>query len=168
MLFQRRWASDGVLEVHSCGILDRGGVLLFAGHSGAGKSTMARLWRRLEPGCRILSDDRVVLDPRRARAIRAHGTPWHGTGQFGSTARGDLRALFFLEQAPSSEAVRLHPAEAAARLFTRTFPPIWDREVTGRVMEACGQVAERVPGFLLRCRKDESAIRVARRAAGFA
>lgn len=168
MLFQQRWARDGLLEIHSCAVRDRSSVLLFAGHSGAGKSTTARLWNRLEPRCVILSDDRVLLDPRAPGPVRAFGTPWHGVGRFGSPARGDLRALFFLEQAKVSEAVRLHPAEAAARLFTRTFPPIWNRERTSTVVNACGEVAERVPAFLLRFRKDASAIEAARRAAASA
>ena len=165
MLFQQRWARDGLLEVHSCAVRDRSGVLVFAGHSGAGKSTTARLWNHFEPRRTILSDDRVLLDPRAQGPARAFGTPWHGAGRFGSTASGEVRALFFLEQAPASEAVRLHPAEAAARLFTRTFPPIWDREVTATVVNACGDVAERVPAFLLRFRKDATAIETARRAA---
>ena len=165
MLFQQRWAKDGLLEVHSCGVQDRGGVLLFAGQSGAGKSTMARLWNHFEPRRPILSDDRVLLDPRGHASVRAFGTPWHGMGRFGSTASGPLRALFFLEQARVSEAIPLRPAEVAARMFTRTFPPIWDREVTSVVLQACGAVAERVPSFLLRFRKDETAIQAARRAA---
>ncbi|MEO8358664.1 MAG: hypothetical protein ABI672_01430 [Vicinamibacteria bacterium] len=168
MLFQQRWSRDGLLEVHSCGVQDRSGVLLFAGHSGAGKSTTARLWNHFEPSRTILSDDRVLLDPRDPGAVRAFGTPWHGMGRFGSTAQGRLSTLFFLEQAKVSEAVRLHPAEAAARLFTRTFPPIWDRDVTARVVNTCGDIAERVPAFLLRFRKDETAIAAARRASASA
>ncbi|MEO8500135.1 MAG: hypothetical protein ABI565_04415 [Vicinamibacteria bacterium] len=164
MLFQHRWSRDGLLEVHSCAVRDGSGVLLFAGQSGAGKSTTARLWSHFEPRRVILSDDRVLLDPRPPGTVRAFGTPWHGTGRFGSTAKGGLRALFFLEQAAVSEAVPVHPAEAAARLFTRTFPPLWDRTVTRRVLAACGDVAERVPAFLLRFRKDETAIAAARRA----
>ena len=165
MLFQQRWARDGLIEVHSCAVRDRAGVLLFAGHSGAGKSTMARMWSRFEPDRTILSDDRVLLDPTRPGSVRASGTPWHGMGRFASTASGDLRAVFFLEQARISEAIRLHPAEVAARLFTRTFPPIWNREVTERVVAACADVAERIPAFVLRFRKDETAIAAARRAA---
>ena len=165
MLFQQRWAHDGLLEVHSCGVRDRGGVLLFTGQSGAGKSTTARLWNRWAPSRTILSDDRVLLDPRGSSPVRAFGTPWHGMGRFGSPASGPLRALFFLEQARVSEAVRIHPAEAAARLFARTFPPIWDRDLTARVVKACGDVTERVPAFVFRFRKDETALRVARRAA---
>lgn len=165
MLFQQRWARDGLLEVHGCGVRDGSGVLLFAGQSGAGKSTMARLWDRFEPRRSILSDDRVLLDPRGSASVRAFGTPWHGMGRFGSTTSGPLRALFFLEQARVSEAIPLRPSEAAARLFTRTFPPIWNREVISVVLQACGAVAESVPSFLLRFRKDETAIQAARRAA---
>ncbi len=166
MLFQRRWALDGLLEVHSCGIRDRGDVLLFAGHSGAGKSTTARLWSRREPRSVILSDDRVLLDPRGPAAVRAFGTPWHGMARFGVPVEAPLKAVFFLEQAKASAAVRIHPAEAAARLFTRTFPPIWNRDATDRVMAACARVAERVPAFILRFRRDGTAIVAARQAAG--
>ena len=165
MLFQRRWSRDGLIEVHSCGVVDGGGVLLFAGQSGAGKSTTARLWNHFELRRTILSDDRVLLDPREPSQVRAFGTPWHGTGRFGSTAQAPLRALFFLEQAPRSEAAPLHPAEAAARLLTRTFPPIWDGLVMERVVRACAEVTERIPAFVLRFRKDETAIAEARRAA---
>ncbi len=165
MLFQQRWAHDGLLEVHACGVLDGSGVLLFAGQSGAGKSTTARLWSRFAPDRPILSDDRVLLDPRGSGPVRASGTPWHGMGRFGSATRGPLSAFFFLEQGKVSEAVRLHPAEAAARLFTRTFPPIWDRLLTQRVIDACAEVAERVPAFVLRFRRDETALQAARRAA---
>lgn len=168
MLFQHRWAKDGLLEIHSCGVKDRGGVLLFTGHSGAGKSTLAKIWHAQAPSSPILSDDRVLLDPRALSGVRAFGTPWHGTGRFGSRSEGRLSALFFLEQAEATEAIRLHPAEAAARLFTRSFPPIWDLEATERVVNACGDVAERVPAFLLRFRKDGSAIDAARRAAAVA
>ncbi len=164
MLFQHRWAGDGLLEIHSCGVRDRSGVLLFAGHSGAGKSTLAKIWHAQASASTILSDDRVLLDPRVPSGIPAFGTPWHGTGRFGSRSSGRLRAIFFLEQAVVTETIPLHPAEAAARLFTRSFPPIWDREATQRVVNACGDVAERVPAFLLRFRKDGSAIEAARRA----
>lgn len=165
MLFQHRWAREGLLEIHSCGVRDRGGVLLFAGHSGAGKSTLAKIWHAQAPASTILSDDRVLLDPRLPSGIPAFGTPWHGTGRFGSRSSGTLRAVFFLEQAAMTETIPLHPAETAARLFTRSFPPIWDRDATERVVNACGDVAERVPAFLLRFRKDGSAIEAARRAA---
>ena len=48
-------------EIHGCGLIDaHGNGLLFAGRSGAGKTTMARLWQDV-PGTTILSDDRIIL-----------------------------------------------------------------------------------------------------------
>jgi len=49
--------SRGVM-VHACGIDDHGRGYLFAGNSGHGKSTMARLWNE---EARILNDDRIVV-----------------------------------------------------------------------------------------------------------
>src|SRR5262249_20236905 len=53
-------ARERGLEVHACGVRDADGRgYLFAGQSGAGKSTIARLWLG-EPAATILSDDRVI------------------------------------------------------------------------------------------------------------
>src|SRR4030095_7414071 len=71
LVFQHHLARAGRLVVHACGLVVDGGAVLFAGASGAGKTTTARLWSRLRPGTRVLSDDRVVVD----QALLAHGTP---------------------------------------------------------------------------------------------
>ena len=46
-----------------------GRAVLFCGQSGAGKTTTARLWRRQRPRVAVLSDDRIVIAPRRAAAL---------------------------------------------------------------------------------------------------
>ncbi len=60
--------------------------------------------------------------------------------------------------------VPLRPAAAAGRLFARTFPPLWDGASVGRVLALCVRVAEAVPCFELRFRRDGSAVRAARAA----
>jgi len=157
LLFQHRLAREGGMEVHACGLLHEGRAILFCGRSGAGKSTTARLWRRHQPETRLLSDDRIALRAR-GRSLRAYGTPWHGDGGFASDAAGPLRALFFLRHSRRAVARRLPPAEAAARLLARSFPPPWDRQALAAVLETCGRVAEAVPCYELAFRPDASAV----------
>jgi hypothetical protein len=159
LLFQHRLAREGALEVHSCGVVWRGRTLLFCGRSGAGKSTTARLWRRHARGARLLSDDRVVLRPGK-RSVRAYGTPWHGDGGFASASSAPLGALFFLRHGRRTRLTPLGPAEAAARLFARSFPPPWDRDGVARVLDACADTALRVPAFELAFRPRREAVRL--------
>jgi hypothetical protein len=157
LLFQHRFARAGAFEVHACGLVVDGGAVLFPGKSGAGKSTTARLWRRHRPGTLILSDDRIVVRPRRG-GFQADGTPWHGEGRFAAPAGRALRAVFFLRQSRGTRLARLCPPEAAGRLFTRTFPPAWDAEAVARVLETCARVATEVPCYELAFRPDAGAI----------
>ena len=58
-MMHRLALGEGV-EVHALGLADEDGSgYLFLGHSGAGKSTTARLWKE-QPGVRLLSDDRII------------------------------------------------------------------------------------------------------------
>lgn len=162
LLFQHHLAAAGRLVVHGCGLLVDGAAVLFAGHSGAGKSTTARLWSRLAPGTVVLSDDRVVLE-RTARGLRAHGTPWHGEGRFAAAAAGPLAALFFLSHGARTRVRRLGVADAASRLFARTFPPPWDARLVAKTLDACGRAAAAVPAWELSFRPDASAVDAVRR-----
>jgi hypothetical protein len=148
LLFQHRLAREGGLEVHACGLVLEGKAVLFCGRSGAGKSTTARLWRRHRRGTLILSDDRIALRPRGTDFV-AHGTPWHGEGRFASPEGRPLRAVFFLRHARRTQAKPLAPAEAAARLFSRAFPPPWDPDAIGRMLEGCGRIAATLPCYEL-------------------
>jgi hypothetical protein len=166
LLFQHRLAHEGGLEVHACGVVTGGRLSLFCGRSGAGKSTLARLWRRHRPDAAILSDDRIALRPQ-ARGFRAYGTPWHGDGGFASPRSSRLGAVFFLRQASSSRARRLSAPECAARLFSRSFPPPWERRGVGRVLAACAAVARQTPGYELSFLPDETALEAALAALDF-
>ncbi len=93
VMMHRLSRGEGV-EVHALGLVDRDGSgYLFLGHSGAGKSTTARLWQA-EPGVRLLSDDRIILRKQNS-TFWMYGTPWHGDAGVASPARAPLSAIFF-------------------------------------------------------------------------
>lgn len=69
---------DGVL-IHSSGVILNGEGVIFAGISGAGKTTISKLWRERD-GVAILSDDRIIIRKERSGYF-AYGTPWPGEGE---------------------------------------------------------------------------------------
>jgi hypothetical protein len=112
---------EGV-EVHAVGVVDesnRGHLLL--GHSGAGKSTSARLWQK-RPGVRVLSDDRIILRFDRGHA-RMYGTPWHGDAGLALADSADLAGMYILQHGCRNELTLLPAGRAAAELFARSFVP---------------------------------------------
>lgn len=131
------------VEIHGCGIIDRdGSACLFAGQSGAGKSTIARLWHKA--GATVLSDDRLVLRLRDDR-VWMYGTPWHGEEAFASPASAPLSRLFFLHQASQNGMRPTRGADTLARLFGCCFPPFYDRAGMDFTLEALAGVIDRVP-----------------------
>jgi hypothetical protein len=149
LLFQHHLAFHGGLELHASGVVLGGKSVLFVGDSGAGKTTLARLYERYARGTPILSDDRIAVCRKRGR-FSGFGTPWHGSGRFASPEGRPLGAIFFLSHAELTQAERLGPTDCAGRLFARAFVPRWDKGVVGRALEVCGEVANEIPSYDLR------------------
>jgi hypothetical protein len=147
------------VEIHGCGILDAAGRgYVFAGQSGAGKSTMARLWVN-QPGVTLLSDERVVLRTDRDR-ITIHGTPWHGDAMLVSPLSGKLAGVFLLNHSASHAVVPTGGSRAAAQLLACSFMPFHSAEAVDRTTRAMEQVINRVPCHHLWFAPDRSVIDV--------
>jgi hypothetical protein len=155
LLFQHYLARRGSFEVHACAVDVGGRAALFCGQSGAGKSTTAKLWHRR--GARVLSDDRVVLSLRKGRPW-AFGTPWHGLARFALDLGLPLAGIFFLEHAETTTVQALAPSRAAAQLFSRGFPPPWDRAGLDRALHTCARIVSKVPAYRFAFRPDRSAV----------
>ncbi len=112
------------VEVHACGVLDSDGKgHLFAGQSGAGKTTMARLWQNV-PGITVLSDDRIILR-KDANGFWMYGTPWHGEAELASPDRAPLKGVYFLDKGIENKIVPMKKSDAATRFFACSFPPYY-------------------------------------------
>jgi hypothetical protein len=115
------------IQMHALGLVTAAGDgFLFPGQSGAGKSTMGRLWEP-ESDVRILSDERIILR-KEGNTVWMYGTPWHGEGRLSSPGRAPLRRIFLLRHGARNETVSQTRTEAVTRLFACSFPPFHDAD----------------------------------------
>jgi hypothetical protein len=148
------------VELHACGVIDRNGDgYVFAGNSGDGKTTSARLW--MDAGAEVVSDDRVVVREE-GGAWRMYGTPWHGEAEICSPGSAPLRRVFLLDKAKPNAAAPLETGEAVARLLSCAFPPFHDPGALLRLLETLGALASAVPVSRLSFVNDESAVALVR------
>ncbi|MGB7282870.1 MAG: hypothetical protein WBE13_11450 [Candidatus Acidiferrum sp.] len=156
LMIHRLSRGEGV-EVHAVGISDEcGRGHLFLGHSGAGKSTTARLWLD-RAGVRILSDDRIILRLREGQ-IWMYGTPWHGDAGIASPDCAPLSAIYLLEHGNANEQLPLPAGRAAAELFARTFATHHSGEGIRFTLDFLDRVAREVPCSIFRFVPDETAV----------
>lgn len=149
LLFINYLALGKGVEVHACGIVDSyGNGHLFVGQSGAGKSTIARLWQD-EPGVTILSDDRIILR-KIENKIWMYGTPWHGEAMLASPAKVQLTRIYFLARGEKNELVQQRKIDALSRLFACSFLPFYNSEGLDFTLAFFEEVVKMVPCYELR------------------
>ena len=118
------------IVAHSCGIRDSGGKgLLFAGKSGAGKTTIARFFDAA--GSVILNDDRIGIR-KTSGGYTLYSTPWHGefADYLAEAAEpAKLSGIFFVSHSAKNKAEKIPPGEAFPLLYQAFFPVYWDRRL---------------------------------------
>lgn len=146
----------GVL-FHGCGIKvgDRG--LLFAGVSGAGKTTTANLWKDM-PGVTVLSDDRVIVRRREDGRFWLYGTPWHGDAKAASPESAPLDKVFVLNHALANEITSLSPATAIGQLIRCASPAFWSPTGVDFTLQFLESMVQELPTFRYDFVPDPSAV----------
>ncbi len=139
---------DGGFVLHASSFVADGKAFLFAGLSGAGKSTIARLLGR---GRRI-SDDQTMLLP--------HGGGWWCRNSFLQEHEGARPSrIFLIEQAAHTSLEKL-PAPRALPLVMRHLV-LWEDGVTAHplVLKNLGRCLEEVPCYRLSVGLDDITLR---------
>ncbi|MFY9789700.1 MAG: hypothetical protein WAJ99_00870 [Candidatus Sulfotelmatobacter sp.] len=177
LLIMHRLTQEPAIELHGVGIAGPDGANnLFVGHSGAGKSTTARLWTSLHK-VEILSDDRIIVREHSAAEdkirnkksyegnrsvdptqIYMYGTPWHGEAHFALPQRAPLQRIFVLEHGHGNVITRLTRSQTIAELFARGFVPFHRHEYVDHALSFLERVAESVPCYRYSFEPDARAV----------
>lgn len=150
------YAIDSVLRiVHTLILATRGGFLvhaasairddrayLFAGVSGAGKTTISRL---APPHVTLLTDEVSYVRPEKD-GYRAYGTPFAGElAKAGENRSAPLAAIFLLHQGPENRIESVDTSEVATALMRHILFFSDDHELVARVFHSACQLIESVP-----------------------
>lgn len=117
------------LLFHSAGIKGRNYGYVFAGLSGAGKSTTSRIWDKI-PEIKILNDDRIIIRKEKDD-FYMYPTPWHGDYSDylaeGKVKKAKLSKLFYIYHKEANLAERVNYIEGFNHFFKTLFLSFWDK-----------------------------------------
>ena len=134
-------AMEGGFLLHAASAIRNGRAFLFAGVSGAGKTTIAGL----APADATVLTDEVSYVRRVDSGYKAYGTPFAGElAQSGANSSGPIDTLFLLEKAPSNCIHSVLPRIAARALLRHILFFAEDAELVQRVFDSALEFVSRV------------------------
>jgi len=140
-------ARSAALLLHAAGGTIDGAGVLFAGQSGAGKSTVSRLLGN-GSNVRFLSDDRIMLR-RFGGRLSMYGTPWPGDAGIAINESVPLKALCFLRHADDTRLRRLKREDVLQRLLPVASIPWYESELADKALSLCEFLIDRYPAYEL-------------------
>jgi hypothetical protein len=142
----------GGLLLHASAVAAaRGRGYVFAGRSGSGKTTIARLLGKAS----ILNDELCTVGTDNKRDVTVNGTPFWGEMKTGPAHPESFRlaALYFLKKAPFTARERLGSRETFRRLLGCICSFSNNAEETERILCVAEKIVGLVPAYVLHFRR---------------
>ncbi len=135
-------ARQGGFLLHSASAIRNGKAFLFAGVSGAGKTTISRL---APPEATLLTDEISYVRKLGAGYV-AFGTPFTGElAKLGENVSAPVDTLYLLAQGPENRIDPVAPGEAARGLLANVLFFANDEDFVHSVFDSALQFVSRVP-----------------------
>ena len=135
-------ARQGGFLVHAASVIRDGRAFLFAGVSGAGKTTISRL---APPDAMLLTDE-ISYVRREGNQYLAYGTPFAGElARVGENQSAPLSALFLLEKGPENQIEEVAVSKAIRLLLRNILFFAEDPELVSLVFRSACEFVEQVP-----------------------
>ena len=145
-----------VLLLHAAAIEMDGRGYLFAGKSGAGKTTHINLWQQVF-GSRVtvINGDKPLISFAGERPV-VHGSPWRGKDRQGNAGSAPLKALCFVEKSTENRLETISAEAAMERIFDQILLP-GDAGAMEKSMELVEKLLMQLPCYVMHCRMDAQA-----------
>jgi hypothetical protein len=135
-------AGQGGFLLHSASALRNGKAFLFAGVSGAGKTTISRL---APPDVTLLTDE-ISYVRKHDDGYVAFGTPFTGElAKLGENVSAPVAALYLLAQGPENRIDPVAPGDAARSLLANVLFFAEDEELVQAEFHSAFEFVSRVP-----------------------
>lgn len=145
-------AEQGGFLVHAASAIRNGKAFVFAGRSGAGKTTLSRLAPR---DATLLTDE--VSYVRKEKGYVAYGTPFAGElARVGENRAAPLSVFYLLSQGAEHRVEEVGAAEAVRSVMQNILFFTEDRGLVDRVFQSACEFVARVPVRRLTFAKQES------------
>jgi hypothetical protein len=139
-------ARQGGFLLHSASAIRNGKAFLFAGVSGAGKTTISRL----APADATLLTDEISYVRKRNEDYFSFGTPFTGElAKLGENTSAPLAALYLLAQGPENKIEAVGAADAGRELLANMLFFAEDHEMVHWAFQAACDFVHRVPVYRL-------------------
>ena len=133
---------QGGFLMHSASAIRNGKAFLFAGVSGAGKTTISRL----APAEATLLTDEISYVRKSDTGYTAFGTPFTGElAKLGENVSAPISALYLLAQGPENRIDPIPPGEATRSLLANVLFFAEDEELVQTIFHSAFEFVSRVP-----------------------
>jgi hypothetical protein len=130
--------AEAVLMHASCAF-DGKNARLFSGFSGAGKSTMSKIWS--DAGSQIINDDRLVIR-KRADGFFVYNTPMYYKD---IPKSAPLSSVYLISHSPENKLKKLQGAQAISKVMAFCIQNNYDKEFIQSRLQFFSQLCSQIP-----------------------
>ena len=141
--------------LHSTCINTHIGGILFAGESGAGKSTQADLWIKYENAYLINGDKTIIYQDG---CFKGYGSPYAGSSRCYRDECCDIKAIVLPKKSVHNSIRRLDTREAFKKIYSHMTINAWDEIFVNKACDFIMNLIEHIPVYELSCTKDRNAV----------
>lgn len=146
--------------MHCSALSYEGKAILFAAHSGTGKSTHARMWREVFGEKVVMINDDKPFLRFEEDGLYVFGSPWDGKHHLSTNTKAPVCAICFLSRGEIDSIKPMAPQEALSFIFDQVSRNADEGYMT-KLLALLDKMLKSVPLYSLVCTPTHNAAKVA-------